>query len=103
MNHLARPDRRHRREQLRVKGSIESDLVPDDMNNDDAERQRPEIVLVFKSPIGGDQYIALQLLQQHVVLQMLPTEIKKCLDVMLRECFDQPRIDGGVYNDAHAS
>jgi hypothetical protein len=34
---------------------------------------------------------------------MLPGEIEKRLDVMVRERFDQPGIDGSVYNDAHSS
>ena len=34
---------------------------------------------------------------------MLPAEIEKGPDVMVRERFDQPWIDAGVYNDAHAS
>ena len=103
MNHLTSPYRRNCIEQLQEHRSIESDFVPGHMNDDDTERQCLEIVLVFESPIGGDEYIALQLLYQHVVFQMLPAEIKKSLDVMVRERFDQPWIDGGVYNDAHAS
>jgi len=103
MNHFAGPDRRHRIEQLREERSIESDFVTGHMNNDDAERQCLEIVLMLESPIGGDQDIALQLLHQHMVFQLLPAEIKKGLHVMVRKRFDQPWIDGGVYNDAHAS
>jgi hypothetical protein len=38
-----------------------------------------------------------------VVFQILPAEIEKGLDVMVRERFGRPRIDGGVYNDAHSS
>jgi len=60
-------------------------------------------VLVLEAAVSGDEYITLQLLHQHVVFQILPAEIEKGLDVMVRECFDQPGIDGGVYNDAHAS
>jgi hypothetical protein len=37
------------------------------------------------------------------IFQILPAEIKKGLDVMARERFDQAWINGGVYNDAHAS
>ena len=103
MNHIASPDRRHRLQQLREERSIESNFVPGHMNNDDAERQCLEIVLVLESPISGDQYIALQLLHQYMVFQVLPAEIEKGLHVMVWERFDQPRIDGGVYNDAHAS
>ncbi len=103
MNHFAGPDLRHRIEQLREERSIESDFVPGHVNNDDAERQCLEIVLVLESPIGRDQYIALQLLHQYMVFQMLPAEIEKGLHVMVRERFDQSRIDGGVYNDAHAN
>jgi hypothetical protein len=73
------------------------------VNNDDAERQRLYVVLVLESAIGGDEYITRQLLHEHMVFQMLPAEIEKRLDAMVRECFDQPRIDGGVYNDAHSS
>jgi hypothetical protein len=60
-------------------------------------------VLVLESPIDGDEYITIQLLHQHMVFQQLQAEIKKGLNVMVRECFDQPRIDAGVYNDAHAN
>jgi hypothetical protein len=62
-----------------------------------------QVVLVLESAISGDEYITLQLLHQHVVFQMLPAEIEKGPDVMVRERFDQPWIDGGVYNDAHSS
>ena len=103
MNHLARPDCRDCLEQLREKRSIEGDFVPSHMNDDDTERQCLEIVLVLESPIGRDEYITLQLLHQQMVFQMLPAEIEKGLHVMVRERFDQSRIDGGVYNDAHAS
>ena len=103
MNHFAGPDRRHRIEQLRENRSIESDFVPDHMNNDDAKRQSLEIVLMLESPIGGDQYVALQLPHQYMIFQVLPPEIEQGLDVMVWERFDQPWIDGGVYNDAHAS
>ena len=58
---------------------------------------------MFESVIGGDEYIPLKLLHQHMVFQMLPAEIEKGLRVMVRERFDQSRVDGGVYNDAHAS
>ena len=58
---------------------------------------------MFESVIGGDEYIALQLLYQHVVFQMLPAKIEKSQDVMIGERFDQPWIDRGVYDDAHAS
>ena len=60
-------------------------------------------MLVLEFPVGGDEYIALQLLHQHMVFQMLPAEIKKGPDVMFRESFNQPRINAGVYNDAQAS
>ncbi len=103
MNHFAGPDRRHRIEQLREERSIESDFVPGHMNNDDAERHGLKIVLVFKTPIGSDEYITCQSLHQHMVFQLLPAEIKKRLDVMARKRFDQTWIDGGVYYDAHAS
>jgi len=103
MNHVASLDGRCRIEQLREECSIESDFVPLHMDNDDAERQRLEIVMVLESPIGGDQYIALQLLHQYMVFQMLPAEIENGLDGMVRERFHQPRINGGVYNDAHSS
>ena len=103
MNHVAGPDRRHRLEQLREERSIESDFVPGHVNNDDAERQDLEVVLMLESAIGGDEDVTLQLLHQHMVFQVLPAEIEKGLDFMVRERFDQPRIDGGVYNDAHAS
>jgi hypothetical protein len=52
---------------------------------------------------GGDEYITLQLLDQHMVFQLLPAEIEKRLDMMVMERFDESRIDAGVYNDAHAS
>jgi hypothetical protein len=39
----------------------------------------------------------------HMVFHILPAEVEKGLDVMVRERFDEPRIDAGVYNDAHAS
>jgi len=48
---------------------------------------------VLESAIGGDE---------HMVFQTLPAEIEKGLDLMVRKCFDQPRINGCVYNDAHA-
>ncbi len=73
------------------------------MNDDDAERQRLEIVFVLETAIGGDKYVTLQLLHQHVVFHMLPAEIKKCLNVMFPERFDQARIDASVYDDAHSS
>ena len=85
MNHFAGPDRRHRIEQLREERSIERDFVPGHMNNDDAERQCLEIVLVLESPISGDQYIALQLLHQYMVFQVLPAEIEKGLDLVVRK------------------
>ena len=103
MNHVASPDSRHRLEQLREKRSIESDFVPDHMNNDDAKRQGLEIVLVLESPIGSDEYITCQSLHQHMVFQLLPAEIKKGLDVIVRKRFNQTWIDRGVYYDAHAS
>ena len=58
---------------------------------------------MLKSPIGRDEYVTVQSLHQDMVFQLLPPEIKKGLDAMFRERFNQPRIDGGVYNDAHAS
>jgi hypothetical protein len=103
MNRGASPARSDRLEQLREERSIESDLVSGHMNNDDPERQRLEIVLVLESAIGGDEHITLQALHEHMVFQVLPAEIEKGLDLMVRERFDQPWIDGGVYNDAHAS
>jgi hypothetical protein len=102
MNYFAGPDRRQRLEQVREERSIESDLVPSHMNNDDAERQRLKIVLVFKTPIGSNEYITHQSLHEHMVFQLLPAEIKKGLGVMARKRFDQTWIDGGVYYDAHA-
>jgi hypothetical protein len=60
-------------------------------------------VLVLESAIGGDEYIALQLLHQHIVFQMLQAEIEEGLDVMPSESFNQSWIDGSVYDDAHAS
>ena len=103
MNNFAGLDRRHRFEQLREERSIRSDFVPGHMDNDDAERQQLEIVLMLETPIGGDKYIALQLLHQRMVFEVLPSGIKKSVDVVVRESFDHPRIDAGVYNDAHAS
>ncbi len=103
MNHGAGPDRCHRLEQLREERSIESDFVPGHVNNDYAELQRFEVVLVLESPISGDQYVALQLLHQYMVFQVLPAEIEKGPYLMVGECFDQTRIDRGVYYDAHAS
>ena len=73
------------------------------MNDDDAERQCPEVMLVLESPISGDQYVALQLPHQYMIFQVLPPEIEQGLDVMVRERFNEPWIDGGVYNDAHVS
>ena len=73
------------------------------MNNYNSERQRSEIVLVFESPVGGDEYIALQLLHQYMIFQMLPAEIEERPHLMVRERFNQQRIDAGVYDDAHAS
>ncbi len=61
------------------------------------------MVLVFKTPIGSDEYITRQSLHQHMVFQLLPVELKQGLDVMARKRFDQTWIDGGVYYDAHAS
>jgi hypothetical protein len=103
MNHVASPDRCHGLQQLWKERSIENDLVPGHMNNNDAERQRFEIVLMLKSAIGGDEYITLQLPDQHMVFPMLPAEIEEGLDLMIRERFDQPRIDASVYDDAHSS
>ena len=57
-------------------------------------------MLVLKSAIGSDEYVAIQLLHQRIVFQMLPSEIKQCSDVIVNECFDQTWIDGGVYDDA---
>ena len=93
MNHIAGLDRRHRLEQLWEERSIESNFVPGHMNDDDAEGQRLEIMLVLESPIGGDQYITLQLLHRDMVFQMLPAEVEKGLDVIVRERLGQPRID----------
>ena len=58
---------------------------------------------MLESPIGRDEYITLELLHQQMVFQMLLAQIENGLDVMVRERFDQPRIDGGVYNNAHAN
>ena len=58
---------------------------------------------MLESAIGGDEYITLHALHEHMVFQMWPAEIEKRLDLMVRERFDQPWIDGRVYNDAHAS
>jgi hypothetical protein len=103
MNDIARPDRRKRLEQLRKKGSIESDFVARHVNNYNAERQCFEIVLVLETAISCDEHFTLELFHQHMVLQVLPAEIEKGPDVVFRECFNQPRIDGGVYDDAHAN
>ena len=54
-------------------------------------------MLVLKSLIGGNEYVTIQLLHQHMVFHVLPTEIEKGPDVIVRECFDQPRINRGVY------
>ncbi len=93
MNYFTGADPRHFLAQLRKERSIEIDLVPDHMNNDNAERQCFEIVLVLESAIGGYEYITFQLPYQHMVFQMLPAEIKKGLDLMVRKCLDQPWID----------
>ena len=58
---------------------------------------------MLESAIGRNKSITVQLLYQNVVFQMLPAKVKESLDVMAGEGFDQPRIYGGVYNDAHAS
>jgi hypothetical protein len=71
------------------------------VDNDDSEGNGFEIVLVFELAIGGDEYITLQLLQQHIVFQMLPAKIKECSDVMSGESFYDAWVDGGVYDDAH--
>jgi hypothetical protein len=55
MNHVAGPDRPHRLHQL----------VPGHVNDDDAERQRLELVLVLESAVGGDKYVATQSLYDH--------------------------------------
>ena len=62
MNHVARPGRRDRLKQFREERPIESDFVPDHMNNNDPERQRLEIVLVpnSESAVGGDEYITVK-------------------------------------------
>ena len=73
------------------------------MNDEDPERQSLEIMLVLESPISGDQYLTLQLLHQYMVFQVLPAKIEKGLYMMVWKRFDQPWIDGGVYNDANAS
>lgn len=52
---------------------------------------------------GGDEDIALQLFHQYMIFQMLPAEIKQCMDVMANERFHQARIDGGIYDDAHTN
>jgi hypothetical protein len=96
MYYLASPDRRYRLAQLREERSIEHDFIPGHMNDDDAERQRLEIVLVLESAVGGDEHFTRQLLYLHVVFQMLPTEIKKGSDGMFRKCFYDARIDAGV-------
>jgi hypothetical protein len=85
VDHFASPDRRYRLEQL----------VSGYMDNDDAERQGLEIVLVLESAIGGDEYITLQLIHKHMVFQALPAEIKKGPDLIspgtLRQAADRWR------------
>ena len=39
----------------------------------------------------------------HMVFHMLPSEMKEGLEVMIRECLDQPRIDRRVYDRAHVN
>ena len=56
---------------------------------------------MLESTISRDEHIALQLLHQRIVFQMLPAEIKESLDILSSERFDQAWIDGGVYDDAH--
>ena len=58
---------------------------------------------MLESTIGSDEYITHQLLHEEMVFQMLPPEIEKSLGIVSPERLDQPRIDGGVYNDAHAN
>jgi hypothetical protein len=73
------------------------------MNNDYAERQRLEIMLVLESRSAVINTSHSSCFASTWTFQVLPPEIEKGLDVMVRERFDQPRINGGVYNDAHAS
>ena len=73
------------------------------MNNHDAELQSLEIVFVLKTPISGNQYIAVQLFHQFMIFQLLPPEIEKRLDMIVRKRFYESWIDGGVYYDAHAN
>lgn len=60
-------------------------------------------MLVLKAAISRYEYVAVQLLQKKVVFQMLLSEIKQCLDIIINECFDQTWIDRGVYDDAHTN
>ncbi len=46
-----------------------------------------------ESAIGGDEYIAFQLLHRHMVFQMLPAELKKGAGAMTLERFHQSRVD----------
>lgn len=62
-----------------------------------------EIVLVLESAVRREENIAVQLLHQHMIFQILPAEIKERMDVMANERFYEAWIDGGVYDDAHAN
>jgi len=52
MKHLARFDCRDSGKLLRVDRPIKGDLVPSDMDDNYAEWQRFDIMLVLESPIG---------------------------------------------------
>jgi hypothetical protein len=68
-----------------------------DLRSCSCSNPRPAVV------IGGDEDITLELLDQHMVFQILPAEVEEGVDFMARERFDKPRINTRVYNDAHAS
>ncbi len=103
MSQFASFDCLRRLEQLREERPIENDFVPRNVYDYNAERQRLQIMLVLESTIGGHEYMALKTLQEHVICQVLPAEIEKSLDIMVRKSFDQTRINTRVYYDAHSN
>lgn len=59
-------------EQFREERSVKGDFVPGDVDDDYAESERFEIVLVLESPIGGYECVTFQVLNQDMVFQVLP-------------------------------
>jgi hypothetical protein len=73
------------------------------MDNDDTESQSVKVVFVFEAAIRRHENVALELFYQYVVFEVLPPQIEKGLDLVSRERFHYARVDGRIYNNAHAN